>query len=161
MKKKYEEIIIQSQEKEIIEIQEFIEHICDKYNIHNYLGLLSVAVIEAVENAIKHGNQLDPKKKVKIKCSKTHEGICIRVEDEGKGFDYRKYNSLSEKTGKGEGIYLMKALSNRLSFLAKGRIVELMFFIDGIESTRTLERASFMQKYFEKQQAHVEKRQRA
>ena len=45
----------------------------------------------ALENAVVHGNQEDPRKKVRIRCrcGPANE-ICIVVTDQGRGFDFGK-----------------------------------------------------------------------
>ncbi len=48
---------------------------------------VGIAVREAVANAIKHGNHLDPGKKVEIDLRVEGEDLVISVLDEGNGFD--------------------------------------------------------------------------
>jgi serine/threonine-protein kinase RsbW len=58
---------IKSDIKEIHEVEKFVEDICDYYNINNsYFGNIIVAVSEAVENSIVHGNKQDPSKSINI-----------------------------------------------------------------------------------------------
>ena len=55
------------------------------------LHWLGVAVRESVINAIKHGNCNDARKRVHVEVTpletETPHGVCIRVRDEGPGFD--------------------------------------------------------------------------
>src|SRR5262249_10225277 len=48
---------------------------------------IELALEEALVNAIKHGNQLDPAKQVRVSYSISAERFEIRIEDEGGGFD--------------------------------------------------------------------------
>lgn len=48
---------------------------------------IDLAVREAVANAIKHGNRHDPGKRVEVVMSVAGPEVCVRVEDEGPGFD--------------------------------------------------------------------------
>ena len=48
---------------------------------------LGLAVREAAINAIKHGNRMDPKKKVRVIFEFDDEGLSILVQDRGAGFD--------------------------------------------------------------------------
>ncbi len=41
---------------------------------------------EALVNAAKHGNQLDPQKKVSIRFVNRHDGYCWIISDQGSGF---------------------------------------------------------------------------
>src|SRR5271165_3221411 len=71
-----------------------------------------LAVREIVINAIKHGNRLDPSKKVSIRLSKNARGITIEVSDEGDGFrldavpDPRAAENLERTSGRGLAITL-------------------------------------------------------
>ena len=48
---------------------------------------IDLAVREAVANAIKHGNQGDPGKRVEVCMCRDGAEVVVRVEDEGRGFD--------------------------------------------------------------------------
>ena len=52
-------------------------------------GGIALAVREAVANAIKHGNQADPAKRVEVEVEvkSDHSEVEIRVTDQGSGFD--------------------------------------------------------------------------
>jgi hypothetical protein len=50
--------------------------------------MIEMTLIEALENAVVHGNCKDPHKRVYVTCSCTAEGeVSITVQDEGQGFD--------------------------------------------------------------------------
>jgi len=46
-----------------------------------------LALEEALVNAIKHGNRMDPSKSVKVECKIAEDRVQIAIEDEGPGFD--------------------------------------------------------------------------
>jgi serine/threonine-protein kinase RsbW len=48
---------------------------------------VKLAVEEALVNAIKHGNQLDPDKRVRVRYSVAGETFHIHITDEGPGFN--------------------------------------------------------------------------
>lgn len=94
-------------------------------------GNVLVATMEAANNAIVHGNQADPHKQVRVMIEKLDKDLLIRIVDQGKGFDY---SSVPDPTSpenlekiNGRGIFLMKRLSDDISFADQGRIVELKF----------------------------------
>ena len=97
-------------------------------------GNVMVAVTEAVNNSVLHGNQSDPSKKVFIEIETRNQyRLVIRVKDEGSGFDESK---LSDPTAPenvanigGRGVFLMRHLSDELSFHEEGRMVEMVFNI--------------------------------
>jgi serine/threonine-protein kinase RsbW len=93
-----------------------------------------IAVTEAVNNAIVHGNRNDTSKNVKLTLELLDHSIKFRVEDEGKGFDY---HDLPDPTAPenlikpgGRGIFLMKNLCDEVAFKKKGKVVELDFYMN-------------------------------
>ena len=48
---------------------------------------VGIAIREAVANAIKHGNKLDPEKRVDVELALRSGSAIIRVHDDGEGFD--------------------------------------------------------------------------
>jgi serine/threonine-protein kinase RsbW len=53
---------------------------------------LEIAIHEALANAVIHGNHEDPKKQVHVACRCSMDGeLLISVQDEGEGFDSRKF----------------------------------------------------------------------
>ena len=96
-------------------------------------GNVLVATMEATNNAIIHGNLLDPKKNVKVEIRLEKKELKVHIEDQGKGFDYA---SVPDPTApenlekiNGRGIFLMERLSDEILYLEDGRIVELKFKI--------------------------------
>lgn len=94
-------------------------------------GNVLVATMEATNNAIIHGNQGDPHKQVKVLIEMRDKDLMIRIADQGKGFDF---SSVPDPTApdniekiNGRGIFLMKRLSDDISFADQGRVVELKF----------------------------------
>src|ERR1700704_4781135 len=76
---------------------------------------------EALENAVVHGNQEDPGKKVHIRCRcGPGNEISIVVTDQGKGFDFGKIvsNGITSDPASehGRGIQLMKAYMDDVHF---------------------------------------------
>ena len=86
---------------------------------------------EGVNNAIVHGNKLDPEKSVAVACSIDEKNLVFRITDEGPGFDY---DNLPDPTAPeniekphGRGVFLMRHLADECAFEDDGRIVELTF----------------------------------
>ena len=70
---------------------EILQRILDDAEQHGFeeqcLFAIKIAVEEAIVNAIKHGNKLDPNKRVHIEAAITPKQAEICIEDEGPGFD--------------------------------------------------------------------------
>jgi serine/threonine-protein kinase RsbW len=91
---------------------------------------VELALREAVGNAVVHGNQEDPGKKVHIRCRcAPGAGISIVVTDQGKGFDFGKLasNGLTPDSASahGHGIQLMKAYMDDVHFARGGSQVHM------------------------------------
>lgn len=101
-----------------------------KFNDEIY-GNVFVALIEAVNNAIIHGNKCNPQKMVYLKYDVKDKFISFVIKDEGPGFNYNKIPdpTLPENIEKpdGRGLFLMKKLADGIKFLDKGTKIELKF----------------------------------
>lgn len=123
---------IVSQPQSINIIEKVIDDLKNEYNIHeDSYGNILVAVTEAVNNAIIHGNACDPSKQVKVSYEVDGDRIMFTIIDEGSGFDY--YNlpdptapeNIEKPTGR--GVFLMKHLADQVIFSDNGKMVELYF----------------------------------
>jgi len=116
-------------------IESFIDNAKEKFQLNDDIyGNIMIAITEAVNNAIKHGNQSDSSKNVSLSLSLDDSLIKFIVEDEGQGFDFENLPDPTapeniEKPG-GRGIFLMKHLSDEVKFKEGGRIVELSFYMN-------------------------------
>lgn len=116
-------------------IESFIDNAKEKFNLNDDIyGNIMIAVTESVNNAIKHGNNNDNSKNVSLSLSLNENIIKFVVEDEGIGFDFTNLPDPTspenlEKPG-GRGIFLMKHLSDEVSFKDNGRVVELSFYFN-------------------------------
>lgn len=116
-------------------IESFIDNAKERFHLDDDIyGNIMIAVTEAVNNAIKHGNASDKTKNVHLSLSLDESMIRFVVKDEGIGFDFQNLPDPTapenlEKPG-GRGIFLMKHLSDEVDFKEEGRIVELSFYMN-------------------------------
>ena len=91
---------------------------------------IKLALEEALINAIKHGNKLDPRKKVIVEAKVTPEQCEIQIEDQGPGFqrtcvpDPTADENLLKCSGR--GILLMEAYMNKVEWSRRGRRVRMV-----------------------------------
>jgi serine/threonine-protein kinase RsbW len=91
---------------------------------------VELALREALNNAVVHGNRMDAHKLVQIRCRcQLGKGVSIIVRDQGQGFDPNIVpDSLAVKNlgaEHGRGIYLMKVSMDTVSFERGGAEVHM------------------------------------
>jgi serine/threonine-protein kinase RsbW len=128
-------IEIPSLSENIRMIESFIDNAKEEFQLEDDIyGNIMIAVTEAVNNAIKHGNNNDKSKNVALTLKLMEHRICFTIEDEGSGFNYHNLPdpTAPENISKpgGRGIFLMKHLCDELHFLEDGKTVELNFYIN-------------------------------
>lgn len=105
-----------------------------EYGDHDLFGI-RLAIEEALVNAIKHGNRLDPGKSVRVAWQVDAIKLRVEIEDQGTGFnpgdvpDPTADENLERPCGR--GIHLMRAFMNMIEYNELGNRVIL-------EKTRTV-----------------------
>jgi serine/threonine-protein kinase RsbW len=96
----------------------------------NAVFAIRLALDEALNNAISHGNQKDKSKKVTIEYHVGEASVSITITDEGKGFDPVDVPdpTLDEfiERPHGRGIMLMPAYMTEVRFSRNGKSVTLI-----------------------------------
>lgn len=116
-------------------VEGFVQHLCQEMNVKQdvYPNIL-ISLTEAVNNAIRHGNNLDESKQVIISLIKKQpDHICLRVSDEGRGFNPNEVKDPTKgenifRLG-GRGVFLIRELADEVHFLNNGSTVEMAFKI--------------------------------
>jgi serine/threonine-protein kinase RsbW len=123
-----------SKEESITQLEQLIENLADVYKVSDdTFANMMTCLNEALINAIKHGNKMDPAKKVIINADADSKRIIWTVTDEGSGFDYVHLadptapDNLENLTGR--GVFIMKHLADQCIFNTSGNEVELHFKI--------------------------------
>ena len=117
------------------EVEKLIDTVCEDLKLsEDIYGNILIAVTEAVNNAIVHGNQNNPNKKVKVIVDKITKEVVFSVFDEGGGFDF---TDLPDPTApenlekpNGRGIFLMKNLSDKVEFFENGTKLSITFVVN-------------------------------
>ena len=153
----FKELKISSLQKNISQVETFIEEICaDNYISHSYFGNIMLAIEEAVKNAIIHGNKQDGNKQVILTFQRKRDGLSFTIEDEGEGFNPHEIpNPIDSDDAKGNGVFLIRSLADKVSYNLIGNQVELTFTISSINQETTLNRISQLKSYFNRQKSLV------
>jgi serine/threonine-protein kinase RsbW len=127
-----ESLKLSSDYQSIAKIEKLIDKVCTSVGVNeDSYGNVLIAVTEAVNNAIQHGNKENGKLQIDVSVLDSTKSICFSVQDEGQGFDYKHLpdptapeNILKEN---GRGIFLMKNLADKVEFVGGGNKVSLFF----------------------------------
>lgn len=131
----YKRLELPSTSDAIHKVEALIEEIAQDLDVkEDVYGNIMVAVTEAVNNSIIHGNKQDESKKVFVDIAMRHPyRLTIQVTDEGPGFNPE---SLPDPTAPenienigGRGVFLMRHLSDELSFHDDGKTAQMIFNI--------------------------------
>jgi len=113
-------------------VESLIDKICQSVGVHEDIyGNVLIAVTEAVNNAIVHGNKSNKNTVVALDVYDEDSSFCFSVADGGPGFDH---HNLPDPTSpeniekeNGRGIYLMRNLADEVEFNESGNQVMVMF----------------------------------
>ena len=123
---------IKSRLENIAKVESMIETLRVQYSINDeQYGNMLLASVEAVTNAIEHGNNLDEKKEVDIEARKCESAFQLLVKDQGKGFNPDRLPDPTtpefREQPDGRGVFLMRKLADEVCFSDGGRCVEMRF----------------------------------
>ena len=123
---------IASRMEGITEVEGLINSLCEDLGVdESHYGEILIAMTEAVNNAIVHGNKLDANKIVDVQVSTEGQVLQFRIADEGPGFDF---DNIPDPTSpeniekpNGRGVFLMRQLADDCEFEELGRVAILRF----------------------------------
>lgn len=125
-------LTISSNPNNILELESHLQRWAHHHNIQadRYADIL-ISLTEAVNNAIIHGNKYDESKKVHIDYIEATDGMTFCVTDEGLGFNPGGVPDPTHEENidccGGRGVYIMKALADKICYKNQGRSVEMYF----------------------------------
>lgn len=127
-----ESLELSSDYKSIASVEKLIDKVCNTVGVNEEAyGNVLIAVTEAVNNAIQHGNKENESLHVNVSVKDNNQSVCFSIKDEGDGFDFTNLpdptspeNILKES---GRGIFLMQNLADKVEFIGDGNEVSLFF----------------------------------
>lgn len=127
-----EEIVIESKLDELIKVENLVDSLSKRLGVSDEVyGKILVSTIEAVNNAIVHGNKGKTDKKVFVCFVSNGCNFTISVKDEGEGYDFGKLPdpTTAENIEKlnGRGVFIMRKLADNIEFNEKGNEVTMTF----------------------------------
>jgi serine/threonine-protein kinase RsbW len=123
-----EEVVIQTAEVRAA-VDRLLHRISRMGYTVQFLFCVTLALEEAVANAVRHGNRNDPKKQVRLRLVASRDGVQVEVEDEGDGFDADSVPDPLSEDGlvrpSGRGILLMRSFMDAVAFHQQGTLVSM------------------------------------
>lgn len=113
-------------------VETLIDSVCQSIGVHeDVYGNVLIAVTEAVNNAIIHGNKNDVSLNVGVNVYDAPVSFCFNVSDTGNGFNY---DELPDPTApeniekeNGRGVFLMRNLADDVIYNETGNQVCVYF----------------------------------
>ena len=127
-----EELHLPSDFNSLADVEILIDKVCSNLGVQEEAyGNVLIAVTEAVNNAIQHGNAFSSELLVKVAVGDKSDEFCFTIKDGGKGFDFDALpdptapeNMLKEN---GRGIFLMRNLADDVVYEEPGNEVSIYF----------------------------------
>jgi serine/threonine-protein kinase RsbW len=128
----YRKFKIESSINNLRIVENAIDEVMNEIGIseENY-GKILVSTLEAVNNAIMHGNRYEKDKIVDVEISYKNDKLKIKISDQGKGFvpeevpDPTIPQNLESLNGR--GIFLMSKLADEIKYSKRGNAVTMYF----------------------------------
>ncbi|MBM7866116.1 ATP-binding protein [Heliobacterium gestii] len=90
------------------------------------LDFIKLALIEALVNAVVHGNEGDPEKEVTLRFAVEEDHFWVEVSDQGDGFDPQSVAAFDLLSETGRGLLLIRAAMDEVTFNEKGNTIRLV-----------------------------------
>ena len=124
-----------SKAENLNQVEVLINDLSEKFEVNeDYYGNILIALTEAVNNAIHHGNKSNPNKEVKIISNTDGSVLKFTIKDDGPGFDF---DNLPDPTDPqniekphGRGVFLMRNLADEIEFNDEGATVVMSFNLE-------------------------------
>lgn len=127
-----QKLLIPSKSENIVLVEKLVDDVCDLFDIkEDIYGHILVALTEAVNNGLQHGNKANPDTHIEVRFQVKDDTLFFTVKDQGPGFDHTTLpdptdpKNIEKPTGR--GIFLMKHLCDNVTFEEKGTKVIMEF----------------------------------
>jgi serine/threonine-protein kinase RsbW len=127
-----ESITINSDIEKLKVVETLVDKLSKKLGVSDEVyGKILISTVEAVNNAILHGNKGDISKMVTVNISADGNVLDITVTDEGEGFEYSNLPDPTDPKNienlHGRGVFLMRRLADSIEYNTSGNEVKMKF----------------------------------
>ena len=111
-----------------LQLNEFVDLLLEPIESSQSSYLTKLGLHEALVNAVKHGNKLDPKKNIRVRRIITPNWCVYQIQDQGNGLEINKRNyKLPKKINSinGRGLYIINECFDDIRWSSKGNRLQL------------------------------------
>ena len=111
-----------------LQLNEFVDLLLEPIDKTHSNYLIKLGLHEALVNAVKHGNKLDPKKHIRVRRIITPHWCVWQIQDQGTGLEIKKRNyDLPKKINSvnGRGLYIINQCFDDIRWSNKGNRLQL------------------------------------
>ena len=111
-----------------LQLHEFVDQLLEPIKKSKSSYLIKLGLHEALVNAVKHGNKLDPTKSIRVRRIITPNWCVWQIQDQGNGLEIKKRNyKLPKKVNSvsGRGLYIINECFDDIRWSSKGNRLQL------------------------------------
>ncbi len=111
-----------------LQLNEFVDQLLEPIKRSQSSYLIKLGLHEALVNAVKHGNKLDPTKNIRVRRIITPNWCVWQIQDQGNGLEIKKRNyKLPKKINSinGRGLYIINECFDDIRWSNKGNRLQL------------------------------------
>ena len=111
-----------------LQLNEFVDQLLAPIKRSQSSYLIKLGLHEALVNAVKHGNKLDPTKNIRVRRIITPNWGVWQIQDQGNGLEIKKRNyKLPKKVNSinGRGLYIINECFDDIRWSNKGNRLQL------------------------------------
>ena len=110
-----------------LQLNDFVDLLLEPIQKSHSTYLIKLGLHEALVNAVKHGNKLDPKKNVRVRRIITPNWCVWQIQDQGNGLEVKKrnYNLPRKASVNGRGLYIINECFDDIRWSNKGNRLQL------------------------------------
>ena len=111
-----------------LQLTEFVDQLLEPLKKRRNFYIVKLGLHEALVNAVKHGNKLDPHKSIKVKRIITPNWCVWQIQDQGKGLAQKKrIFHLPKRVDSinGRGLYIIHECFDDVRWSPKGNRLQL------------------------------------
>lgn len=140
-----EKIVIQTDKGDLLQVENFIQALCDGYHLGNYAATISVPVLKAVELALAADKT---QQDVVVESDYCATGVCFTIKSQTPCFSQDDASPLSSPAQLDESFLFFQMLADSFEVLEQGKMITFIFAVRGINPIEAENRMSVIQQFF-------------